>query len=148
VAPLPEGAAADLVVVEKRARTLTLYRGGAALRSYRVSLGARPEGHKEREGDERTPEGRYVLDARKENSAFHRALHVSYPDPDDAARAAARGESPGGAIMVHGLPDRAPFVGRLHRLADWTDGCIAVTNREMDEIWRAVPVGTPIEIRP
>lgn len=145
---LPADAVADRVVVEKGARRLTLYRGGEALKTYRVSLGAAPAGHKEREGDERTPEGRYVLDARKENSAFHRALHVSYPDSADVARAAARGESPGGAIMVHGLPNRAPFLGRLHRLADWTDGCIAVTNREMDEIWRAVPVGTPIEIRP
>jgi murein L,D-transpeptidase YafK len=147
-APLPPGTAADLVVVEKGRRRLTLYRGGAALKAYRVSLGGAPEGHKRREGDERTPEGRYVLDWRKENSAFHRALHVSYPDSADVAAAAARGEPPGGAIMVHGLPNRAPFLGRLHRLADWTDGCIAVTNREMDEIWDAVPDGTPIEIRP
>jgi murein L,D-transpeptidase YafK len=146
--PLPADARADKVVVHKRARTLTLLRGGAAIRTYEVSLGGSPAGHKAREGDERTPGGRYVLDYRNPASAAHRSLHVSYPDSADAARARARGAPPGGRIMVHGITNGLGWVGRLHRLVDWTDGCIAVTDGEMDEIWRAVPDGTPIEIRP
>jgi len=146
--PLPRDARADNVVVDKRARTLTLLRGGQPLKTYAVSLGASPAGHKVQEGDERTPEGRYVLDYRNPRSAAHRSLHVSYPDSADAARARARGVPPGGMIMVHGITNGLGWMGRLHRLVDWTDGCIAVTNGEMDEIWRAVPDGTPIEIRP
>lgn len=146
--PLAADAVADRVVVHKQRRTLTLMRGSMPLKSYPVSLGGAPEGHKRREGDERTPEGVYRLDSRNPRSSNHLALHVSYPDADDAAAARARGVSPSGLIMVHGIRNGLGWMGRLHRLADWTDGCIAVTNREMDEIWRAVPVGTPIEIRP
>lgn len=146
--PLPPDVRADLVRVEKRARTLTLFRSGEALRSYPVSLGGDPVGHKRREGDERTPEGRYVLDYRNPASAAHRSIHVSYPDWADVARARAEGVPPGGMIMVHGITNGLGWLGRLHRLWDWTDGCIAVTNAEMDEIWNAVPDGTPIEIRP
>ena len=146
--PLPSETRADMVVVDKRARTLTLFRGGEALRSYPVSLGGDPVGHKRREGDERTPEGRYVLDYRNPASAAHRSLHVSYPDSADVARARAEGVPPGGMIMVPGIVNGLGWLGRLHRLWDWTDGCIAVTNAEMDELWRAVPDGTPIEIRP
>lgn len=146
--PLPPGARADRVVVDKRARTLTLLADGRALKTYPVSLGGAPAGHKRREGDERTPEGRYVLDYRNPNSFAHLSLHVSYPDSADAARARAAGVPPGGMIMVHGIRNGLGWMGRLHRLVDWTDGCIAVTNGEMEEIWRAVPDGTPIEIRP
>ncbi len=146
--PLPPDARADRVRVDKRDRTLTLLRGGQPLKTYTVSLGGAPAGHKRREGDERTPEGRYLLDYRNPNSANHRALHVSYPDSSDVARARAAGVPPGGMIMVHGIVNGLGWMGRLHRLVDWTDGCIAVTNREMDEIWRAVPDGTPIDIRP
>jgi murein L,D-transpeptidase YafK len=146
--PLPADAHADHVLVNKRARTLTLLRGGRPLKTYAVSLGGSPAGHKRQEGDERTPEGRYVLDYRNPNSAAHLSLHVSYPDSADAARARAAGVPPGGMIMVHGIINGLGWLGRLHRLMDWTDGCIAVTNGEMDEIWRAVPDGTPIEIRP
>lgn len=146
--PLPGGARADNVVVHKRDRTLTLLRGVQVLRTYEVSLGGSPAGHKTREGDERTPEGRYVLDDRNPHSAAHRSLHVSYPNAGDAARARAQGVPPGGMIMVHGITNGLGWMGRLHRLVDWTDGCIAVTNGEMDEIWRTVPDGTPIEIRP
>jgi murein L,D-transpeptidase YafK len=146
--PLPADDLADRVVVDKRARTLTLLDRGRVLKRYRVSLGAHPSGPKRQEGDERTPEGVYVLDYRKGDSSAHRALHVSYPDSADLARARARGVAPGGLIMVHGITNGMGWVGRLHRLVDWTDGCIAVTDREMDEIWRAVPTGTPIEIRP
>jgi murein L,D-transpeptidase YafK len=146
--PLPPDARADRVRVDKSERTLVLLRDGRPLKTYRVSLGGAPMGHKRREGDERTPEGTYLLDYRNPRSSAHLSLHVSYPDTDDAARARAAGEAPGGMIMVHGMMNGFGWVGRLHRLGDWTDGCIAVTNREMDEIWRAVPDGTPIEIRP
>jgi murein L,D-transpeptidase YafK len=146
--PLPEGTRADRVRVHKAARTLELWRGDELLRAYHVSLGRHPVGHKQREGDGRTPEGHYVLDYRKPDSSFHRALHISYPSPADVASAKARNVSPGGLIMVHGLRNDLGFLGRLHRLRDWTDGCIAVTNREIDEISRVVPDGTPIDIEP
>jgi murein L,D-transpeptidase YafK len=146
--PLPPNVRADHVLVDKSERTLTLLRGGQPLKTYAVSLGGAPAGHKRQEGDERTPEGRYVLDYRNPASAAHLSLHVSYPDASDAARARAQGVPPGGMIMVHGIMNGLGWLGRLHRLVDWTDGCIAVTNAEMDEIWRAVPDGTPIEIRP
>ena len=147
-APLPDGTWADRVVVNKSARTLELYRGVELLRSYHVSLGKSPVGPKLREGDGRTPEGAFTLDYRRADSSFHRALHISYPTPEYAAAAKARAIAPGGLIMVHGIRNGLGFVGRLHTLVDWTDGCIAVTNREMDEIWRVVPDRTPIVIRP
>lgn len=145
---LPPGTVADRVVVQKAARTLSLYRQGRLLKTYRIALGRNPEGHKQQEGDGRTPEGRYVLDSRNRQSAFHRSLHISYPNAEDRRRARRRGLSPGGAIMIHGLPKGMATIGRAHRLRDWTDGCIAVTNEEIEEIWRVVPDGTPIEIKP
>lgn len=149
VAPLPPGLTADLVVVDKTARTVELYQGSARLASYPASLGgAARDGHKQHEGDERTPEGRYVLDGRNAQSAYHRSLHISYPNADDEDRAQQAGRAPGGMIMIHGLPNGLGWLGRLQRLADWTDGCIAVTNAEMAQVWRAVPDGTPIEIHP
>lgn len=147
-APLPAGAVADRVLVDKGDRTLTLLRGGRPLKTYRVALGGSPEGHKRQEGDEKTPEGVYLLDYRREDSSAHRSLHVSYPNAKDERRARARGVSPGGFIMVHGIYDGLGWVGKLHRLRDWTDGCVGVANWEMDEIMRAVPDSTPIEIRP
>lgn len=147
-ARLPEGTRADRVIVRKSARVLELYRGTELLRTYRIALGRNPLGHKQREGDGRTPEGEYVLDYRNPGSAYHKALHVSYPSPADTAAAQSRGVKPGGFIMVHGLRNGMGFAGRLHRLFDWTDGCIAVTDREIEEIWRAVPDGTPIVIEP
>jgi murein L,D-transpeptidase YafK len=145
---LPEGTRADLVVVRKGDRRLELYRGTELLRAYRVSLGGNPVGPKQQEGDSRTPEGRYTLDWRNERSAFHKSLHVSYPLPADKAAAQARGVSPGGLIMVHGMRNGFGYIGRLHRAVDWTDGCIAVTDREIEEIWRVVADGTPIDIQP
>jgi len=145
--PLPVDARADLVVVDKAERRLTLYSNGIALRSYRVALGREPVGDKDREGDERTPEGRYVIDWRNPRSTFHRSLHISYPSAADVARANRGGWFPGGAIIIHGTRNGAEWLGRAHRLVDWTRGCIAVTNDEIEEIWRAVPDGTPIEIR-
>jgi murein L,D-transpeptidase YafK len=146
--PLPESTRADLVVVKKAARSLELHSGGELLRSYRVSLGRDPQGPKQREGDGRTPEGRYKLDYRKSNSSFHRALHISYPSPMDAEAAKALGTNPGGLIMVHGIRNGLGIIGRLHTIIDWTDGCVAVTDREIEEIWRVVPDGTPIVIEP
>jgi murein L,D-transpeptidase YafK len=140
---LPDGAVADHIVVEKSARRLTLYAHGAPLKSYRVALGRQPVGAKQRQGDNKTPEGVYAIDFKNPNSGFHKALHVSYPSLTDRARVA-----PGGDIMIHGLPNGLGFLGRTQRFRDWTAGCIALTNRDVDEVWRAVPAGTPIDIRP
>jgi murein L,D-transpeptidase YafK len=147
-APLPEGTLIDRVVVKKAAHALELYRGAELIRSYEVSLGRGSSGAKQREGDSRTPEGDYTLDYRKADSSFHRALHISYPLPKQEAAAKARGVSPGGLVMVHGIRNGLGFLGHLHTLVDWTNGCIAVTNLEIEEIWRVVPDGTPIIIEP
>ena len=147
-APLPRGIHADLVVVHKSTRRMDVYAHGSELRSYVISLGHDPVGPKRREGDHRTPEGRYVIDQHNSHSAFHRSLHVSYPSAADAARARADGNLPGGEIMIHGMRNGGGWLGRLHLIYDWTDGCIAVTDPEMDELYRIVPDGTPIVIRP
>ena len=139
---------ADKIVVEKGARRLTLYRHGVVLKSYRVALGRRPVGRKEREGDDRTPEGRYAIDGRNPWSAYHYALHISYPNEEDMARARKQHVAPGGNIVIHGLPNGHDDLGPRHVEYDWTDGCVAVTNDEIDEIAAAVPDGTPIVIRP
>jgi murein L,D-transpeptidase YafK len=138
----------DMVVVEKAARAMMLMSGKDVVRRYDIALGDDPVGHKQREGDERTPEGRYVLDWRNPQSAFHRSIHVSYPNERDREAAAAAGYSPGGDIMIHGQPNGYGWWSWLLQMIDWTDGCIAVTNEEMDEIWDMVENGTPIEIRP
>jgi murein L,D-transpeptidase YafK len=139
---------ADRVVVRKGARTLELLAQGKVLKSYQVSLGGHPVGHKQKEGDQRTPEGIYTIDYRNPNSAFHKSLHVSYPSPGDKAAASTANVSPGGMIMIHGLPNRFGWWGRFHRLRDWTVGCVAVTNPEIEEIWQVVEDGTPIELLP
>ena len=139
----------DRITVDKSDREMRLWRGDRLLARYAIALGGAPEaGHKQREGDERTPEGRYVIDWRNARSVAHLSLHISYPDARDQAAAAQAGVSPGGAVMIHGLPNGWGAIGRWHRLADWTDGCIGVTNAEMREIWARVPDGTPIEIQP
>ncbi len=145
---LSASARADRVLVLKRERKLVLLANGRMLKTYRIALGGDPLGPKEREGDHQTLEGIYVLDRRNPKSRFYRSIHNSYPDAKDRARAQQLGVPAGGDIMIHGLPNRYRWVGNAHRLHDWTDGCIAVTDKEMDEIWRAVPDGTPIEIRP
>jgi murein L,D-transpeptidase YafK len=145
---LPQDAKADRVVVTKKERTLTLMSQGKTLKTYKVALGGEPVGPKIRQGDHKTPEGNYTLDRRNPQSRFHRSIHISYPDAEDRARAKKLGVSPGGDIYLHGLPNGYGWIGNGHRLKDWTDGCIAVTNEEMDEIWPTVPDGTPIEIRP
>jgi murein L,D-transpeptidase YafK len=141
-------ALADSVVVEKKAHRLTLYHLGRALKSYRVALGGQPVGDKVSAGDRRTPEGMFAVVGRNDNSDFHLALRLSYPDERHQAIADSLGVSPGGDIMIHGLPKGRSGVGARHRVADWTNGCVALTNEEIEELWRAVPVGTPVEIRP
>lgn len=146
--PAVAGDVADLVIVEKAERRMVLMRGDTVLRTYRIALGDAPVGHKRQEGDERTPEGRYVLDWRNEKSSFHKSIHVSYPDADDRAAATKAGVDPGGMIMIHGQPNGFGWWSWLLQRFDWTDGCIAVTDQEMDEIWAMVKNGTAIEIRP
>ncbi|MEI9980664.1 MAG: L,D-transpeptidase family protein [Edaphobacter sp.] len=143
--PLPPSAMADKVVLLKSYRKLLLMRGDEVLKTYIVSLGD-PIGPKIRQGDHKTPEGIYILDRHNANSQFHRSIHISYPNADDLARARKLRVSPGGELFIHGLPNE--FHGHSDALGDWTEGCIAVTNAEIDEIWRAVPDGTPIEIKP
>jgi murein L,D-transpeptidase YafK len=139
---------AERVLVEKSARRLTLWFAGYAVREYRVALGREPMGDKERAGDGRTPEGLYTIDGRNGGSEFHRSLHISYPSASDKRRAREAGAAPGGEIMIHGLPADAEWVGGEHTRFDWTEGCIAVTNEEIDELWELVGDGTPVEIRP
>jgi murein L,D-transpeptidase YafK len=136
------------VLVLKRERRLQLLRGDEVLREYRIALGHNPSGGKRRIGDGRTPEGSYLLDWRTEDSAYHRAIHVSYPGEHDLRRARVLGVKPGGGIMIHGLPNGHGWIGKAHHALDWTRGCIAVTDEEIDEIWELVDDGTPIEIRP
>lgn len=139
---------ADFVVVVKSARTLTLMSHGKVLRTYKVALGGEPIGAKQRQGDHKTPEGHYILDRRNPKSRFYKSIHVSYPNANERQQAAKRGVSPGGDIMIHGLPNGFGWLGESHRAQDWTDGCIAVTNSEIDEIWDLVADGTQIEIKP
>jgi murein L,D-transpeptidase YafK len=139
---------ADRVVVNKAKRELLLMRGGKVLRSYKVALGTHPAGAKTRKGDHKTPEGHYVISGRNAQSAYHRSLRISYPNAADRERARKLGVDPGGDVMIHGLPNGQGYIGKAHTLVDWTWGCIAVTNDEIEEIWRLVPKGTPIDINP
>ena len=136
------------MLVLKAPRRLLLLRGDRVLRDYAIALGRNPDGPKRHRLDARTPEGRYVIDSRVAESRFHRALHISYPNERDLAFARAAGVAAGGSVMIHGLPNGERWVGEEHRNYDWTNGCIAVTDDEMDEIWELVDDGTPIEIRP
>jgi murein L,D-transpeptidase YafK len=139
---------ADYVVVDKSDRKLYLYRAGRVLREFDVSLGLVPNGPKQREGDFRTPEGKYSLGGRNVNSDFFLSIHVSYPNEADRARARAQGVDPGGEIMIHGWPNEPKYDLRRYQGADWTDGCIAVSNSDMVDIWLMTRESTPIEIRP
>jgi murein L,D-transpeptidase YafK len=139
---------ADKIVILKSARSMTLLSGGKALKTYKVALGSVPVGPKHVEGDHKTPEGDYVIDAKNAHSQFHLSLHISYPSAADQQRARSLGARPGGAIMIHGLAKPFANLGPLHRQTDWTDGCIAVTNAEIEEIWKLVRVDTRVEIRP
>ena len=144
----PPLALVDSIVVEKAAHRMTLFRDGKATRTYLVALGTKPVGDKVRAGDNRTPEGIFYIDARQPNSKYHLALHISYPDASHRARSQAIGAEPGGDIMIHGLPNGLGAAGASHRLNDWTNGCVALTDEEIEEIWSVVPIGTPVEIKP
>jgi murein L,D-transpeptidase YafK len=146
--PRIEAEKADLVVVRKNKRTLELLRAGRPFRTYQIALGPEPAGPKRRAGDGRTPEGVYTLDWRNPKSSFYRAIHVSYPAAHDEEPAERWGVPLGGLIMIHGLPNGVPAARVGHPWNNWTNGCIAVTNREMDEIWSLVDDGTAIIIYP
>ena len=139
---------ADMVLVIKSESKLYLKRDGKILKEYHVVFGANPKGHKLQEGDERTPEGNYILDYKKEDSTFYKAIHISYPNEMDRERARKNGVRPGGAIMIHGQKEDIGWLALVAQYFNWTDGCIAVSNSDMDEIWEAVDSGTPIEIKP
>ena len=139
---------ADRVVVLKGERRLVVMKGDRVLRIFNVALGRYPVGHKTQQGDSKTPEGDYILDFKLEDSAFYRAIHISYPNQRDLLKAQALGVDPGGKIMIHGLPNKMNASRVGHPSIDWTQGCIAVTNREMDILWQMVDAGTPIEIHP
>lgn len=138
----------DRIVIEKSKRTLALMDGVKIVKTYKVALGGQPVGAKDRQGDHKTPEGVYAVDAKKANSQFYKALHISYPSKTDREHARKLGLSPGGDVEIHGLGAKWGWIGAKHRLTDWTDGCIALTNEEIDEIYPIVKVGTPVEIRP
>lgn len=136
----------DLVKVDKSARKMYLIQGDRIVRWYHISLGANPKGHKLREGDQRTPEGRYLLDFINEKSRFYRSIRINYPNENDVKRAQKLGVNPGGQIMIHGQKDNNDSLPGSGRSKDWTDGCIAIANEEMDELLRLVKLGTPIDI--
>lgn len=144
---LPDSVTADSILVEKSSHRMSLLKDGKVLRTYRVALGRGGPQPKFRQGDARTPEGSYIIDRHIPRSCCHLALHISYPNAFDVAAARARGVKPGSDIEIHGQRNSVSWHGGWHRTSDWTHGCIAVTNSEMDEIWRAVPDGTPITIR-
>lgn len=139
---------ADKILIEKKDRRLTLIAKGKVLKTYQIALGGNPIGPKERQGDNKTPEGTYVVDSRNRDSHYHLSLRISYPNEKDKKRATQLGVSPGGDIMIHGIKDEFSWVGDLHTEVDWTKGCIAVTDEEIEEIDRLAPNGTIVEIRP
>jgi murein L,D-transpeptidase YafK len=139
---------ADFVIVEKGARQLHLLQDGEILRSFKIALGIVPVGDKEKEGDFKTPEGRYRLDRRNPNSDYFLSIGISYPNADDRREAAAAGVDPGGAIMIHGQPNAPTRSEAYYRTQDWTNGCIAVTNSDMIDIWLMTVKNTLVEIRP
>lgn len=146
--PVPAGTTIDGIIVEKSARKLSVIRDGNQIKSYRIALGRNPVGAKQKEGDMKTPEGIYKIDSRNAQSNFHLALHISYPSNEDNHRATARGVSAGSDIMIHGIQNGRGWIGAFHRWKNWTAGCIALTDEEIEELWRVTPDGTTIEIRP
>ena len=139
---------ADYILVEKSARRMTLLAGYRILKKYKISLGSSPVGTKVQLGDNRTPEGIYVIDFRNPESQYHLSLHLSYPDIYDRKKAELLDVHPGGNIMIHGMGKKFAWMGKAHVLKDWTNGCIAVTDDEIEEVWHLIPDGTKIEIRP
>lgn len=145
--PILAFANVDLVKVDKSANKMYLMDGKTIIKEYHIALGKNPKGHKQQEGDKRTPEGIYTLDYKKEDSAFYRSMHISYPNKNDIENAKKRGVSPGGFIMIHGQPNRLGWLSTMNQNVNWTDGCIALTNKEMDEFMNLVAVGTKIQIQ-
>ena len=139
---------ADKVLIEKKERGLTLLSKSEVIKTYKIALGGTPVGPKERQGDNKTPEGTYIIDSRNRDSGYHLSLHISYPNEKDKMRAKDLGVSPGGDIMIHGIKNGLAWIGGSHAEVDWTNGCIAVTDEEMEEIYKLVPNGTIVEIRP
>lgn len=146
--PAAAGPLVDKVLVHKYERRLEVISDGEVIRSYRVSLGKQPTGHKQRAGDQRTPEGLYTIDWRQESERFNLSLHLDYPNLKDRTGAWKRGDDPGGMIMIHGTPIDEEYPEWFFEGLDWTDGCIALKNADMRELWELVPDGTPVEIRP
>lgn len=147
-ATLPRYVVIDKIVVYKSSRKMYVYMDGEWIKTYRIALGSNPEGRKRCSGDCKTPEGIYYIDDKNPNSDYHKNLGISYPNDRDRERARRLGKSPGGDIKIHGLPNGKGYLGRSHRINDWTEGCIAVTNEEIDELFDHVEVGTPIYIYP
>ncbi|MGB0176145.1 MAG: L,D-transpeptidase family protein [Owenweeksia sp.] len=145
--PLPTDKPIDRLVVKKSKRVMYVMSNDEIIKTYRIALGFNPVGHKEYEGDGKTPEGVYTINDRNPNSGYFRNLGVSYPNDEDKAHARELGKSPGGDIKIHGLKNGYGYIGKLHRQRDWTWGCIAVTNEEMQELYDNVPMGTVIEIK-
>ncbi|WP_060825085.1 L,D-transpeptidase family protein [Sulfurospirillum cavolei] len=139
---------ADLVIVKKQEKTLTLYKENHPIGTYAVVFGSKPSGHKQQEGDKRTPEGFYTLDYKKQDSAFYKAIHISYPNKHDSEIANKLGVSPGSAIMIHGQKNGFGWAFFIMQFFNWTNGCIALKNSDMDLVWNSIDEGTPIEIRP
>lgn len=148
--PLPSDIKIDQLLVDKSDRKLMVVSNGSVVKSYTIALGDNPIGHKEMEGDEKTPEGLYSINDKRGigQSGFYKNLGVSYPSAADKANAKRKGVNPGGAIKIHALKNGMGFIGRLQRWRDWTNGCMAITNEEMEDLWKHVKIGTPIEIRP
>jgi murein L,D-transpeptidase YafK len=138
----------DRIIVEKSKRTMRLLKQDKEVRTYKIALGRDPVGPKVMQGDNRTPEGVYYVDYKVRNSIYHRALHLSYPNPDDVERAKSLGVAPGGSIMIHGMKQDKLWMGDVQYLFNWTNGCIALTNDEIEEVWDLVSSWTPVEIRP
>lgn len=146
--PLDKSVTIDKIEVIKHKRRLDLISNNQIIKSYKISLGRVPKGHKEYEGDKKTPEGLYVINDKNPNSGYHKNLGISYPNELDKTHAKSIGKSPGGLIKIHGIKNGFGWIGRFHLLFDWTLGCIAMTDREIDELYENVKIGTPIEIKP
>ncbi len=142
------GQKADVVLVTKSERRLDLVNQDGIFASFTVTFGAKPVGHKKMQGDERTPEGHYILDYKNSNSKFYKSIHISYPNSEDRANARRRGVDPGGDIMIHGQKNGMGWASPIAQFFLWTDGCIALSDKDMDQVWAAVDPGTPIEIKP
>lgn len=145
---LPKGFIADKIVVYKKKKVLLLQKNGKSIKTYKIALGANPKGHKHFKGDEKTPEGNYIIDYANPKSMAYYSFHISYPNKNDIEFASNNNRSAGGDIMIHGLPNSFKWIGKFHRFINWTDGCIGLTNYEMDELKSAIQIGTPIIIKP